>query len=99
MEDEIEKEGMLARIGFIVTLLFFVTVNGGSDGKGQCCGGYLREYDHAEACYWYESGRCCADNAIYSPKHGEIIGIENARRITEDESSLCQQCFRDIVEC
>lgn len=90
---------MLIRIGSIVILLFLITVNGDSDEKSQCCGGYLREYDHAEACYWFESGSCCADNVIYSPKHGEMIGTENARKITEDESSVCWQCFRDIVEC
>jgi hypothetical protein len=93
------KKKMLARFGLIFVILLFVTVNGGSNSNGQCCTGYLREYDHVEACYWFQGGKCCADNVIYSKKHGQLIGTEDARIITEDTSGLCRQCFDEIVEC
>ncbi len=86
---------MLTHFSLIVVILLFTTTN----GNGQCCTGYIREYDNAEACYRFENGKCCADNAIYSKKHGELIGTENARIITEDVSDYCRQCFRDIGEC
>ncbi|CAF1184418.1 unnamed protein product [Rotaria magnacalcarata] len=86
---------MHRQFSLIVVILLVITVN----GNGECCTGYIREYDHSEACYWFENGKCCADNAVYSTKYGELIGTENARRLTEDESSFCRQCFRDIVEC
>ena len=90
---------MLTRFNLIVAVLFIITLIGRSGGNDQCCKGYIREFDHAAACYWFEDGRCCADNAIYSKKHGELIGTTNARAISEDTSDFCRQCFRDIVEC
>ncbi len=86
----------------IVVILLFITIIGESNGIGQCCIGYLREYDHPESCYFSENGQCCADHVIYSKKHGELIGIDNARIITEDGDGgfgLCGQCFSGIVEC
>ena len=82
-----------------VLILFFVTIIEKSNGIGQCCTGYIREYDHSEACYWFENGKCCADNVIYSKNHGQLIGTDNARIITEDGSGFCRQCFSDIVDC
>jgi hypothetical protein len=98
----------------IVVILLFITIIGESNGIGQCCIGYLREYDHVESCYFIGDGQCCADNVIYSKKHRALIGTNNARIITGEIDGdgdgyvdgdrdgvfdLCRQCFSGIVEC
>lgn len=90
---------MFAHFRLIFIVLLFATTFGGINGSVQCCRGYLREYDHSESCYWFENGRCCADKVVYSKKHGEYIGIGDARTITEEGSGICRYCFQDITDC
>ena len=90
---------MLSYFSVIASILVFVSVIDRSDGKGYCCTGYLRPYDQVEACYWFASGKCCADNAVYNGKHKQLIGSANARIITEEESGFCRHCFSEIIEC